>query len=134
MVGTTGDSRVLKPQDNRRRFERWLVVLISLHSYAVGFGLIFLTEFGARLGGWEEVVPLFFARQAGVFHFLVATAYLLEYFRHGTVTMLLITKTTAFVFLGAMIFFEPGVWIVPLSAVGDGLMGLVVWLVHRRQD
>jgi hypothetical protein len=133
VVGTTGDSRVLKTQDNRGQLERWLVILISLHSYAVGFGLIFLTEFGARLGGWEEVVPLFFARQAGVFHFLVATAYLLEYFRHGTVTMLLITKTTAFFFLGAMIVFEPGVWIVPLSAVGDGLMGLVVWLVHRRQ-
>ena len=48
-------------------------------------------------------------------------------------TLLLITKTTAFVFLGAMMLFEPGVWIVPVSAVGDGLMGLVVWLVHRRQ-
>ena len=133
MVGTTGDSRVLKTQDNARRLERWLVVLIALHSYAVGFGLIFLTEFGARMGGWEEVVPLFFARQAGVFHLIVGTAYLLEYFRHGTVTLLLITKTTAFVFLGAMMLFEPGAWIVPLSAVGDGLMGLVVWWVHRRQ-
>ena len=134
MVGTTGDSRVLKSQDKGRRLERWLVVLIALHSYAVGFGLIVLTEFGARMGGWEEVTPLFFARQAGVFHLIVATAYLLEYFRHGTVTLLLITKTTAFVFLGAMMLFVPGVWIVPLSAVGDGLMGLVVWLVHRRQD
>ena len=132
MVGATGDSRVLKSQDNRRRLERWLVVLIAIHSYAVGAGLIFLTEFGARMGGWEEVVPLFFARQAGVFHFLVATAYLLEYFRHGTVTMLLITKSTAFVFLSAMWLIEPGIWIIPLSAVGDGLMGLVVWLVHRR--
>ena len=108
-------------------------MLIAMHSYAVGVGLIFLTEFGARLGGWDQVVPLFFARQAGVFHFLVATAYLLEYFRYGTVTMLLITKTTAFVFLGVMIFFEPGAWIVPISALGDGLMGLVVWLVHRRR-
>jgi hypothetical protein len=123
---------VLKPQDNARRLERWLVVLISLHSYAVGFGLVFLPGFGARLGGWDEVVPFFFARQAGVFHLIVATAYLLEYLRHGTVTLLLITKTTAFVFLGAMIFLEPGVWIIPLSALGDGLMGLVVWWVHRR--
>jgi hypothetical protein len=122
---------VLSPLADRRRLERWLVVLIALHSYGVGCGLLFLTEWGARLGGWSEVDPLFFARQAGIFHFLIATAYLLEYFRNGTVTLLLTAKATAVLFLGVMMLVEPGQWIVPVSAAADGLMGAAVWWVHR---
>jgi len=36
--------RGLNPDARRRRVERWLVVAIAPHGYAVGFGLLFLTE------------------------------------------------------------------------------------------
>ena len=52
--------------------ERTLVVLIALHSLVVGLFLTFATEWGARFGGFPSPVPLFFPRQAGAFHFVVA--------------------------------------------------------------
>jgi len=114
--------------------ERRLVVLIALQSYAVGAFLLLLPEWSARLGGFERVAPAFFARQAGVFHFLVATAYLLEYFQRGSVTLLLLAKSCAVVFLLAMTLLEPGPWIVPATGVADALMGIAAFVVHRRSS
>lgn len=110
----------------RSRLERWLVVLISLHSYAVAFGLLFLTEWGTRLGGWDHVEPLFFPRQGGVFHFLLATAYLYEYVHYRSVTFLVTAKMAATVFLGAMWAIDGGPWLIPASLAGDFLMGAAV--------
>jgi len=112
--------------------EKWLVVLIAIHSYAVGVFLLFATEWGTTFGGWSDVQPLFFARQAGVFHFLIATAYLIEYFRYRGVILLVTAKLTAVVFLLAMMLVESAPWAVGLSAAGDGLMGLAVLFVHSR--
>ncbi len=114
------------------RLERLVVHLVALHSVAVGLGLLFLTRWGTTLGGWPEVMPLFFARQAGVFHFVVVAGYLLEYHRSGGVTFLLVTKAIAVVFLVTMTAVDGGPWMVLASAAGDALMGAVVWAVHRR--
>jgi len=115
------------------RTEKWLVVLIAIHSYAVGFFLLFFTRWGADFGGWGEVVPLFFARQAGVFHFVVATGYLNEYFRYRGVTLLLTTKVIAVLFLVSMMMVaEPAPWTIGPSALADGAMALVAYLVHRK--
>lgn len=111
---------------------RWLIVLVALHSYAVGFFLLFLTEWGARFGGFGAVSPAFFARQAGIFHFVLATGYLLEHVRYGGVALALTAKATAVVFLVAMVLAGVDAWSVPLSAVGDGLMGVAIWFVDRR--
>ncbi len=116
-----------------QRIEKWLVILIAIHSVVIGFCLLFLTRWGTALGGWAEVEPLFFARQAGIFHFVVATGYLIEYFRHGGVTFLLITKILAVAFLTGIMVVEPGFsWTLPPSALADGLMALMVYLVHRK--
>jgi hypothetical protein len=114
------------------RLERLAVHLVALHSLAVGLGLLVLTRWGTALGGWPEVTPLFFARQAGVFHFVVVTGYLLEYHRTGGVTFLLATKAIAVVFLLGMTLLDGGPWMVPASAAGDALMGGAVWALHRR--
>jgi hypothetical protein len=115
-----------------RRLERWLVVLIALHSYAVGFFLLFLTEWGVAFGGWEDVTTLFFPRQAGIFHVVIATGYLIEYFRYRGVVLMVSAKFTAVVFLFAMMAVGDATWAVPLSAIGDGLMGIVVVWIHRK--
>ncbi len=108
------------------------VVLVALHSYAVGAFLVFATEWGAAFGGFGAVSPLFFASQAGIFHFVLATAYLVEWFRYGGVVILLAGKATAVVFLVAMWALGTEAWSVPFSALGDGLMGLAALVLSRR--
>jgi len=116
-----------------QRAETCLIVLIAIHSYTVGFFLLFLTRWGTAFGGWGDVTPLFFARQAGIFHVVVATGYLYEYFRYRGIGLLLTAKILAVLFLTSMMMVaEPAPWSIPLSAVGDGLMGLVAYLVHRK--
>lgn len=114
-----------------RLLSAW-VVLVALHSYGVGAFLLFATEWGARFGGFGEVSPLFFARQAGVFHFVIATAYLVERFVHGGVVILLVAKASAVVFLVTVWLLGVEAWSVPLSAAGDAAMGLATVLLARR--
>ena len=115
-----------------RRLEWWLIVLIALHSYTVGFFLLFVTEWGVAFGGWENVTTLFFPRQAGIFHFVIASGYLIEYFRYRGVVLMVTAKFTAVVFLFGMMAVGETSWAVPLSAVGDGLMGVAVVWIHRK--
>ena len=113
------------------RLERWLIVLIALHSFGIGIALLWAPSWGFEIGGWSEVKPLFFARQSGAFHIVVATGYLIEYFRYRGVLLLLAAKAIATVFLlGATITGEP--WVVPFSGLADAAMGLVIFLVHRK--
>jgi hypothetical protein len=117
-------------RDALKRAERAFVVLVAAHSIGVGLALLFLTEWGAALGGFGEVRPLFFARQAGAFHLVVAAGYLIEYFRYGGVVFLLTTKSIAIVFLAAVWLLGGAPWVIPVSALGDGLMALLAWRVH----
>ena len=120
-----------------RRLSR-LVVLVALHSAGVGVLLLFTPAWAASFAGWTvEVQPLFFVRQAGVFHFVVVFAYLWEWFRHRSVAILVTTKTLAFLFLMSawllsVTHVQEAAWSVPFSGIADGLMGLAVWGLHRR--
>jgi hypothetical protein len=113
--------------------ERTLVVLIALHSVVVGLLLTFATDWGARVGGFPTPVPLFFPRQAGAFHFVVAAIYLVEYVHYRGVLLLVLTKSiaVAFLFLTASLDVVP--WLVPLSGAGDGLMAVAVLLLRRAR-
>jgi hypothetical protein len=115
------------------RLERALVALIALHSVVVGLFLTLATEWGARFGGFPSPVPLFFPRQAGAFHFVVAAVYLVEYFRYRGVLLLVMTKSIAVVFLGLTTLLVAVPWLVPLSGVGDAAMGLAVVLLRRAR-
>lgn len=114
-----------------RRLETPLIVLIALHSVGVGIGALLFAGPGTRFGGFGEVTPHFFVRQVGIFHVVVAIAYLWDWFRHGSVGLLMITKTIAVVFLAAMMALDRLPWVVPFSLVADGLMAVAVWIVHR---
>ncbi|MBK8594956.1 MAG: hypothetical protein IPN83_05095 [Holophagales bacterium] len=119
-------------QPRSRHLSAW-VVLVALHSFGVGTFLLFATEWGARFGGFGGVSPLFFARQAGIFHFVIATAYLVERFVHGGVVILLLAKATAVVFLLAMWALGVNAWSIPLSAAADAAMGVATVLLVRRE-
>jgi hypothetical protein len=106
------------------------VYLVVAHSAAVGILLTIFPEWSTAFGGFGPVRPAFFARQAGIFHLVLATGYLLE-MRRGSVALLVTAKATAAVFLTAAWLSGVQGWSVPLSAAGDALMGLVAgWLAR----
>ena len=111
--------------------ERLLIFLISLHSIIVGLMLLFAADWAIRFAGWAGADPIFFIWQAGAFHFVLATGYLLEYSRSQTISLLLVAKTIAFVFLigGSLLVETP--WSVWFSGFADGAMALTAFLVHR---
>lgn len=115
-----------------RLLSAW-VVLVALHSFAVGTFLLFATQWGARFGGFGDVTPLFFARQAGIFHFVIATTYLVERFVYGGTLIMLYTKPTAVVFLLATWALGVEAWSIPLSAAADAAMGVATYVLVRRE-
>ncbi len=118
---------------DRKFLERWLVVLVALHSAVVGVVLLGAPGWAAAFGGWGDIDTVFFIRQGGAFHIVVAIGYLMEYFRHRTVSLLLTAKTLATVFLVFSWLADlSGAWALPFAALGDGLMAVLVFLVHQR--
>ena len=117
-----------------RKLEWWLVVLIALHTYGIGVTLLALPEWSLRIGGWETIPPLFFPRQAGVFHLVLGTGYLFEYLRLRSVSLLLVAKACAFVFLIGATLVATVPWFVTFAGVVDGLMGLTVLVAHLELD
>ena len=115
-------------------FEKALIILVALHSAAIGLGALAATEWGLKFGGFAGVSPLFFPRQVGVFHLVAASAYLIEYFQYRGVTILITAKTIAVVFLVTMMAMESLPWVVPFSAAGDALMVLAVLAIHLRSS
>jgi len=112
--------------------ERWLVLLITAHTLGVGAMLLFAPEWSCTVfGGWSSLGPLFFPRQSGIFHFILAFAYLWEYRRLRTVTIMVAAKALALLFLLSCAALDGVPWVVPFSGVTDGLMGLTILVVHR---
>jgi hypothetical protein len=111
--------------------ERLLIVLIALHSFAVGLMFLLAPQWTMRFAGWTGIDPPFFAYQAGIFHVVLATAYLLEYHLHRGVSVLVMAKSVAFVFLITATIIDPIPWAVWTSGLIDGAMAIVVWWVHR---
>jgi len=116
---------------DRERIVGILVVLIALHSVGVGVVLVFFPAFAVRFGGWGNADPLFFPRQGGAFHFVLVAAYLIDWFRHRSVAILVTAKGIAFTFLLGAFLAGERAWSVPLSGVSDGAMGLVAWAAVR---
>ena len=112
--------------------ERVYVILVALHTFAVGAGLFFVPAWALGIGGWREIPPLFFPRQAGIFHFILGIAYLEEHRRFGGVSLLVMAKTFAVVFLLGATVLADVPWFVTAAGVGDGLMAVVAWWLHGK--
>jgi hypothetical protein len=111
------------------RFTSAFVAAVVLHSAAIGLALLFFTAPGLALGGYEEVRPLFFPRQAGAFHLVVAAAYAIEYLRYRGLLVMVTAKGIAVAFLVGILATGAQPWVVPVSAAGDAAMGFVaLWL------
>lgn len=108
--------------------------LVSIHSFFVGLGLIFMPASLMPFFGFEVSVENFFPVQGGVFHLVMATAYALAAIGMdrfgGLILITIVAKFMATVFLLIYYFAVDKVWTVLLSAVGDILMGMVILLVY----
>ncbi|MEW6338571.1 MAG: hypothetical protein ACOY3Y_08220 [Acidobacteriota bacterium] len=121
----------------RERLARTYVWLVALHTLAVGCALFLVPDWALRFGGWQVIPSPFFPRQAGIFHFILGIAYLGEMTRHRDVSLMVMAKTFAVVFLLGAWFADGVPWFVPLAGVGDGAMaaGALVarpWLRSAR--
>ena len=114
------------------RHEWLLITLVALHSSIIGLVFILAPNFTMQFGGWERIDPVFFGRQAGAFHIVLAAGYLMEFAKYRGVRLILIAKSFAFLFLLAYTIIDPLPWAVPASGVIDGLMAVVVWWLHRQ--
>ena len=111
--------------------ERLLIGLIALHSAMVGVMFLLLPQWTMQFAGWQGIEPVFFAYQAGIFHVVLACAYLLEYLQYRGVSILVTAKVIAFIFLTTAAIVDPIPWAVWTSGILDGAMAVVVWWVHR---
>ncbi len=110
--------------------------LMALHSFGVALGLIFLPTKLLLLFGFYGYSGRFFQIQAGVFHIVMAAAYLMAAYQiersPGLIQFSIYAKTIAFIFLlTSFIFFTQG-WMILLSALVDGLMALILFLLYRN--
>jgi len=121
--------RAMKIFKNTSLFQL-LLFLIALHSFCVGIALIVL-PFGVLSWFGFTVDPYrFFSTQGGVFHVVMAIAYLLAaknpLGEKNLIIFIIIAKWIAFFFLAFYFLFSEMVPVIAISAVSDGVMGLLV--------
>lgn len=108
-----------------------LVVLIALHSYAIGLILLFASGWAVDVGGWQVEGSRFFTRQGGAFHLVVASIYLWAWWRHRSIAPIVIAKSLATVFLLAMSLRGEPLGVL-LSGIADAAMLAILLAVRAR--
>ena len=110
--------------------------IMALHSFGVALGLIFLPTKFLPLFGFYGYSGRFFQIQSGVFHIVMATAYLMAAYQieksPGLIRFSIYAKSIAAAFLTVVFIFYTAGWMILLSALVDGLMGLFLFLLYRR--
>jgi len=110
--------------------------LVALHSIAIGLALIAQPALLMKLSGFSSECERFFPAQGGVFHILMAVAYVLgatnieKY--HYLIVFSIIVKALATLFLVVYCFGVEFKWIVLLSGLGDGVMGLIIFIALQN--
>ncbi len=113
-----------------------LLQLVTLHSFAVGLGLIFLPVKYLELFGFYNYTESFFQAQGGIFHIVMCVAYYSasKNFQSssGMIYFVIIAKSMALVFLLVYFLFVESIWMILLSAIGDGLMALIIFILYKQ--
>lgn len=115
------------------------LILVAIHSFCVGLGLILIPLDYFDLFGFYEYSGNFFKIQAGVFHVVMCGAYVLAARDLvGNLIMIrfsIFAKMMATVFLISYAVFIDMVWMVLASGIFDFVMGLVlIWFLKGLKD
>jgi hypothetical protein len=125
-----------QPARDQRRILGIFLKLVAIHSLLVGIGLMVLPAEWQRFFGFDASTEPFFRVQAGVFHIVMAVAYLLASrlgkHTHGLVVLTICAKLIATVFLLTYYVVVSRIWIVLISAAGDAVMALIIWRLYAR--
>ena len=114
---------------------QWLLYLMALHSFAVGVGLMAQIKMLMQFMGFASIAQPFFPAQGGIFHVIMAAAYFLAAKNRQKYECLIpfsiFVKSCATLFLFIYFFAVQPIPLILLSAVGDGLMALLLLLFYR---
>jgi len=123
-------------QTDYKEYLAYFLYLIGIHSIAVGFGLIFLPPSFLEIFGFTDYKESFFQAQGGVFHIAMSVAYIIAgrdvLNSARLVQFIIIVKFLAFSFLIIYYFFVMSAWLILISGIVDGLMGLIVLVLFQR--
>jgi hypothetical protein len=112
------------------------LILVTLHSFFVGLGLILIPIEYFDLFGFQGYSGNFFKVQAGVFHVVLCVAYVLAALdpvgNRILILFAITAKMIATVFLLSYAVFVDMVWMVLASGVFDFAMGLVLVWFNRQ--
>jgi len=112
-----------------------LLWLMAIHSFLVALGLIFLPTKLLPFFGFLGYSGRFFQMQSGVFHIVMSCAYLMAAYQLKQSTTLVqfavSAKSIATVFLLTIFIFYESNWVILLSAIGDGSMAMILFLLLR---
>lgn len=114
----------------------WAVLLIGVHSIAIGTFIFFFTETFYRIFFLAEIQNMFFVRQAGLFLFCLGL-FNLSILRciHDSIFLVKVTIATkylAFLFLAFQAHLSAHPFIIYMAALGDGSMGLALMVLLWR--
>ena len=115
-----------------------ILVLIAIHSFVAGLGLIIRPAMLMKFFGFSNDYERFFPTQGGVFHVVMAIGYTMaalnvDYYR-CLIYFSIIVKIIATIFLFIYYFVMDSKWIVLASGIGDGLMALLIFLALFSYD
>jgi len=113
-----------------------VLVLVAIHTLAFGLILIAQPAVLMEFAGFNPDCDHFFPAQGGVFHLLMSVVYLMgathiEKYHHFIVFSIFV-KAVATFFLMMYCFAAEFKWIVFLSGIGDGVMGLMIFLAFQH--
>jgi len=113
-----------------------VLVLVAIHSLGMGLILIVQPAVLMKFAGFNLDCEHFFPTQGGVFHLLMSVVYLIgathvEKYHHFIVFSIFV-KAVALLFLMMYCFAAEFKWIVFLSGIGDGVMGLMIFLAFQH--
>lgn len=113
-----------------------ILILVCLHSFMVGVGLIFMPGKLMPFFGLAVPVEKFFQVQGGIFHIVMAIAYFIAalwYDRNkGLILFIILSKFLATVFLFSFYFLVEMAWIILFSGIADCLMGLAILWIYLK--
>lgn len=121
------------------------LIFMAVHSFIVGIALILLPAPYLEFFGLKGYHYTFFQAQGGVFHVVMALAYILavkyitpygEKFsgarESGLIVLAVSAKSMAAVFLTVYFMLSEKAWVIILSAFGDAFMAFVLFILYRK--
>jgi len=109
--------------------------LVAIHSLGMGLILIVQPAVIMEFAGFSSDCEHFFPTQGGVFHLLMFVVYLMGAIHiekyHYFIVFSIFVKAVATFFLMMYCFVAEFKWIVFLSGIGDGVMGLMIFLAFQ---